>query len=610
MRKTTILRLITGAAFAAVITAGVAGPAGAKEEAAAKAAETTPFDPASVDSFGGAYLAAFSADVDGDYPMAVELYKTALLFEPDNIALKERLMINLLLNGDFDEGVAAARELKDDEAVDRITSIILGLDAIRDGDTKAAKAFFDYPGTNDLDRLMNGLLSAWATFSDGDEKKAIDSVMALKGPEWFGIFKNYTAGMMALVNGDKDDARRYLTDVIADRNGGATAQDTLLRAVMALATMEADAGNKQKALDAVSAGEALTGQYAPFDAIRSDIENGAVPRQEVRDANEGAASVLFAISSALNQSAGGNGGQRTGAEEIVSIHLQAARALDPDASDTLMLLGNISDTLDKTDRAIEFYKSINKDAPVFRLSELQLGLDLAQSGKDEDAKAHLKALIDEDPQDFRAYLAYGSVLSQAEDYRAMAENFDAAARAIGPAPTRAHWGIFYQRGIAYERLKEWDKAEPNFREALKLYPDQPQVLNYLGYSLIDMNLNLKEGMDMVSKAAELRPNDGYIVDSLGWAHYKLGQYDEAVTQLERAVSLKESDPTINDHLGDAYWRVGRKLEATFQWKRALVEKSDDVDPLKIQEKLKVGLPPAKAQLPNGADAKAKVDEKS
>ena len=151
---------------------------------------------------------------------------------------------------------------------------------------------------------------------------------------------------------------------------------------------------------------------------------------------------------------------------------------------------------------------------------------------------------------------------------------------------------YYQRGIAYERLKEWDKAEPNFRKALELSPDQPQVLNYLGYSWVDMNRNLDEGLDLIRKAVELRPNDGYIIDSLGWAYYRLERFDDAVEQLERAVLITPSDPTINDHLGDAYWRVGREREARFQWQRALDGNPAPEDELvaKIEKKLDSGLP--------------------
>ena len=128
--------------------------------------------------------------------------------------------------------------------------------------------------------------------------------------------------------------------------------------------------------------------------------------------------------------------------------------------------------------------------------------------------------------------------------------------------------MFYFRGICYERSKQWPQAEADLKKALQLYPDQPLVLNYLGYSWIDQGVNLDEGMNMIRRAVEQRPDDGYIVNSLGWANFRIGNYDEAVKELERAVELKPDDPTINDHLGDAYWRVGRVLEARFQWSHA------------------------------------------
>ncbi|MCO6186925.1 tetratricopeptide repeat protein [Rhizobium sp. L1K21] len=589
MRKMRIGRLLSGVAMAVALTTGTAGLAMAEDKTEAPAAEARPFDPASVDSFSGAFLGAFTADVNGDYQMAVDLYRTAMLFEPDNISVQERLLINLLLNGNFDEAVLEARELKDDTNVDRITSLVLGLDAIRDGDSEAAISFFSQQTNNDLDLLMNGLLTGWAQFDKGSLKEALKTVEGLKGPDWFGIFKNYTAGAMALAGGDDDAARGYFRSVLSDRVGGATAQDLYLRSVIALAGLEARSGEKQRALDVFAASEDVAGRSAVLDNVREAIEAGNLPKQEVASATDGAASVLFGIGAALNQSTGGRGAT----DEIVAIYLHAAHKLDSDATDAIFVLGNIADGAEKPEKAIEYYKQIGEDSPYKKISELQLGLDLAQIGKMDEARERLKGLIALDPSDFRAYLAYGSVLSEEKDYRAMADNFDAAVKAIGPDPQREHWGVFYQRGIAYERLKEWDKAEPNFREALKLFPDQPQVLNYLGYSWIDKNMNLKEGMDMIAKAAELRPNDGYIIDSLGWAHYRLGEYEEAVKSLERAVSLKEDDSTINDHLGDAYWQVGRKLEATFQWRRALeaskTEEHTEVDPAEIERKLKEGL---------------------
>ena len=168
-------------------------------------------------------------------------------------------------------------------------------------------------------------------------------------------------------------------------------------------------------------------------------------------------------------------------------------------------------------------------------------------------------------------------------------------------PKRSDWSIFFQRGIAYERLKKWELAEPNFKKALELFPDQPQVLNYLGYSWVDMNIKLEEGLAMIRKAVDLRPDDGYIVDSLGWAYYRLGRFEDAVGELERAVELRASDATINDHLGDAYWRTGRKLEAIFQWRTALSMKPEEAEVAKIKAKIKSGLPELEVKKAEQAD---------
>ena len=199
-------------------------------------------------------------------------------------------------------------------------------------------------------------------------------------------------------------------------------------------------------------------------------------------------------------------------------------------------------------------------------------------------------MIENDPNDLTGYMTLGNVFSREERYQESADTYDKAVSIIGE-PKSFHWNLFFRRGISYERLKKWDKAEPNFMKSLDLSANQPEVLNYLGYSWVDQGINLEQGMDMIRKAVELRPRSGFIVDSLGWAHYRLGQYEDAVAALERAVQLMPQDPTINDHLGDAYWQVGRKLEATFQWNIALATKTPADNPEEIKKKLQEGIQP-------------------
>lgn len=593
MRHSLITRLLSSAAVVAGIALAGLPAAKAEDAPAAAAEETVKFDPQSVNSFSGAFLAARTADVDKDYETAIALYRITLQYDPTNTEVKERLMITLLLNGDFEEGVKLAQALKDDPAVERITTVVRGMDAIRKREYRTAEKILVYSGPNDLDRMMNGLLVAWAKFGDGKTKQALAAISDMEGPDWFAIFKNYNAGAIAAAAGDRDTARKRLNDAILDRNGGAAAPDTFMRAVMALARLEAREGNKQKALDAISVGENLVSSYAPLKALRDSIERGEKQEQQVRTAAQGAASVLFSIGGALN---------REGAEDIVSLYLQVSRALDPESADTLVLLGGLAESQKKPDLAIEFYRQVPETSPMRRLSELQLGLQLADLGKVDEAKKHLKELIEADPKDMRSYLAYGSVLSDAKEYKEMGEVYDRAVEQMGNVPNKSQWTIYFQRGIAYERQKKWEQAEPNFRKALELNPDQPQVLNYLGYSWVDMNVNLDEGLEMIRKAVSIKPDDGYIVDSLGWAYYRLGQYDDAVTELERAAELRAGDPTINDHLGDAYWRVGRKLEATFQWNRALGLKPEEAEIPKIKAKIENGLADENPAQPAAAQA--------
>ncbi|PWE58000.1 hypothetical protein DEM27_02070 [Metarhizobium album] len=580
MRQTVAHRLLSGVAIAVLMVAGAANMAYAQAEKAPAGEQVETFDPSTATTFAGAFLAGRTADVDKDYKNAISLYRKALELEPGNPEIRQRLMIALFMNGDFQDGVKLAEQMKGDPSVERITTIVRGLNAIYGKDYASAEKILKYEGPNDLERMMNSLLVAWARMGDGKGKEALALIEGMKGPQWFGIFKHYHAGALAAATGDVSKARSHLSEAVADRDGGQTAPDTYVRAVMALARLEAKEGNKQKALDAISAGDNFINNYAPLLALRQSIEKGEKPEQQIRTAAQGAAAVLFSVGSALN---------RQGADDAVALYLQASYALDPESADTLVLLGGLAENAEQPQRAIDFYRRVPQDSPMRRISELQLGMALAQTGDVDEAKKHLKSLIDSDPKDIRSYIAYGSVLSDAKDYAAMADNFDKAVEVIGPVPNRGNWTIFFQRGIAYERLKKWEQAEPNFRKALELNPDQPQVLNYLGYSWVDMNRNLDEGLEMIKRAVELRPDDGYIVDSLGWAYFRLNRFEEAVNELERAAQLKAGDAAINDHLGDAYWRVGRTFEARYQWQRALTMKPEMTEIPKIEAKIKDGL---------------------
>src|SRR6185436_19140484 len=299
----------------------------------------------------------------------------------------------------------------------------------------------------------------------------------------------------------------------------------------------------------------------------------------VADAQAGAAEVLYGLGAALG---------RRGGEDLGLVYLQLALYLAPNQPLALLSLADLYEQVKNPQLAIKIYERVPQSSPLRRNAEIQMAVNLDTVDKTDDAKQRLQKLLKDHPADIDAIMALGSIQRGRKDFADCSQTYSKGVATIAN-PERPNWLIFYFRGICNERAKAWLQAEADLKEALKLFPDQPHVLNYLGYSWIDQGVNLDDGMKMIKRAVEQRPDDGYIVDSLGWAHYRLGNYDEAVKSLERAVELKPDDPTINDHLGDAYWKTGRALEARFQWSHARDLKPEPEDLDKIKKKLEVGL---------------------
>ncbi|MBV8471945.1 MAG: tetratricopeptide repeat protein, partial [Hyphomicrobiales bacterium] len=257
--------------------------------------------------------------------------------------------------------------------------------------------------------------------------------------------------------------------------------------------------------------------------------------------------------------------------------------------------------------AIQAYELVPAVSPMHESAEIQASLEMDTIGQAAAGMKRLQDMVAAHPNDVEAWSALGGLQRSSKKFEAAVASYD---KAIGltPNPDRSNWTLFYFRGICYERSNQWPKAEADFKKALELYPDQPLVLNYLGYSWVDKGVNLDEAFKMLRRAVDLRPTDGYIVDSLGWANYKLGHYTEATEELEKAIDLKPADPVVNDHLGDAYWRMNRKVEAHFQWNHARDMQPEPEDLPKILKKIEFGLAddPAKAA-PAAAAAPAPAD---
>jgi len=301
-------------------------------------------------------------------------------------------------------------------------------------------------------------------------------------------------------------------------------------------------------------------------------------------AQQGAMEVLFGLGSAIG---------REGGEEVSYVYLNLAAYLAPEDAQPRLALAELLEADEQFQRAIDNYAaisdtSIHKTNALIRTAFAYNSLD-----KLDEARKLMVDLMKRQPDNLIALTSYGNILRSHDLFDEGRAIYTDAIRQIGATPQEQDWALYYSRGITNERTKRWSEAEADFRQELKLSPNQPQVLNYLGYSFIDMGLNYDEAIQMIKTAVRLRPDDAFIIDSLGWAYFKLKDYKNAVLNLERAVELRPQDPILNDHLGDAYWHIGRKLEAVFQWSHAR-----DLDPLpedkeKIVKKIENGFIPDK-----------------
>ncbi|MGD9915468.1 MAG: tetratricopeptide repeat protein [Rhizobiaceae bacterium] len=560
----------------AITLAALPVAAGAKEQDS----KGSVVEQVEIGNFSGAYLAARIAEIDNDLGSAIAYYRRALAFDPDNKQLQQSLLLGLIADGQFEASLPLAEKLKTEPEVERFSRLALAVESFRKKDYAGAQNWLKLVLESDLDRLIVNLMSAWAQEGSGDTKGADDTLKALTGPDWYQLFVGYHRALIADEAGQQKEAQGFFQATVDNVMAGSAAPDTWLRAAEAYAGFLSRQGEKAKALEVLDRADEFASGRPPIIALRAKIEKGEPVAPIVAGANAGATEVLLNLATALN---------RGGGDAFVRLYLQYALALEPQNDNALMQLANVFERLEQAEQAIAVYGRIAETSPYKRLAELQRGLNLSDLDRHDEAVDQLTKLLDAAPDDMRGYLALGSVYAAKEDYKSAAGVYDRAVLRL-QKPTVNDWNIFYQRGIAYERLKEWPKAEPNFRKALELYPDQPQVLNYLGYSWVDMNMNLEEGLDMIRRAVDLRPSDGYIVDSLGWAYYRLDRFADAVRELERAVSLKPDDPVLNDHLGDAYWRIGRRLEATFQWAHARDLKPDADVLAGVQKKLAEGMP--------------------
>jgi len=519
----------------------------------------------------GAYLAGRQAISDHNFVTASKFKARSISVDPENSKLLEGLMISFISQGSVDDAISIAKVYTEKGNSSQISQMILSASMIKDGKKKAALDFIKEAA--ETTPILQDLLSGWMLMGLYDEVNAnriFDKIAQVKGMEQFA---NFHRALAQLSIGELDQAEKTFSLIHTDQ------RNPTRRSIIYHTKILLSLGKFQEAQDLLEKWFGPT--FDPeIEEIFAYASSGKLySESSFPNPSSAVAEVFYSIAKLISKEVD---------PAFTLIYSRLAQYLDLNHADSTLMTADLLVDLAQYNLAIKEYEKLSKSQPQIYASELGRAEALRVSGKVMEAIEVLIELTRQYPNSANGFRTLGNHYRRLEVYDKAEVSYGEAIK-LYTAKGDADWFLYYVRGITRERLDIWELAEKDFRKALSLNPNQPQVLNYLGYSLIEKNSNLEEALDMIERAVKASPDSGYIVDSLGWGYYKLGRYKKALPNLERAAELMPIDPIINDHLGDVYWMVGRKTEAEFQWRRALSFDPEEEDVDRIKKKLKVGL---------------------
>jgi len=514
----------------------------------------------------GSYLAGRYATNEADTKYAADSLLQALRRDPNEPEVVQRAFIATLLDG-RSEAARLARVIPNEPLA---AMLLAGQDAQAGRYERAEQRFRSLPNQG-LSALLKPLLVAWAQQGRGQTDAALATLRPLtESGRQRGIYALHGA-MIADIADRPRDAERLVRIALAD---SATPNLGLTRTMAGILMRAGQTAEAEALLDRLGRGQDDAGLFADTGG-----REALATRRVVASATEGIAEAYLALATALR-------GPQAGEFSLALVRL--ALQLRPRYGPALLAGAEALGDESQYQAALALLERADPADPLAPVLALRRAGLLDRLDKLPEAEAELRRLAAQFPRAFQPMARLGDMYRARQNWAPAITAYDAAIGRLG-APVVTHWPLFYARGIALERAKRWPEAEADFQRALSLNPEQPLVLNYLAYSWVELGQNLPEARRMLERAVELRPNDGNIADSLGWALFKLGDFPGAVRWLEKAVELESQSSVINDHLGDAYWAQGRRREALFQWRRALVLGPEGDEGPKIEAKITNGL---------------------
>ncbi len=567
-----------GAAVALLLPLVVAGAAGAAEPGTPPAA--TPF---------GAYLAGLQAQQRRDDPAAAAWFEQALKADPNAPALIRHAFLAEASGGNFARAATLAQRVLQVNPNAAVARLVLLVEKIKAGDDKGALILAEALPTDGIHRLVAPLALAWTRVATGDLPGADAALQQLDKFAGLAPLKFFQLGLLYDFAGHPKKAETNFKETLA-----ATGRLNW-RLTEAMANFYERHGQPEKAQKLYQRFVRENPGSELAEAVQ-DEKPAAAPKPLIDSADAGLAEAFFDLASVVNNPE---------TIDLALLYDRFALELRPHLTLARLLMADILSAEKQPRRSLALLDEIPSNSPYYWSAQLRVAAALDETGQSDRAIVLLEKLSKQYPDRAGAAIQLGDILRQEKRFPEAVEAYNEAVARLRTENLPARWSLYYSRGIALERSGQWKRAEADLLHALQLKPDEPFVLNYLGYTWIDRGEHLQRALKMIEKAVSLRPEDGYIVDSLGWAHYRLGQYKLAVQYLQKASELVPEDPTINDHLGDAYWQVGREIEARYQWQMALQFGPEKREIQPLEAKIARGLvPPAKAGVVKAGVVKA------
>lgn len=538
---------------------------------------------ATAQSASGAYLAAQQAEFAMDFRAAADAHLAGMFHEPGNVAFQRGAVSALLALGDFDRAADIASGLVEAGYRDPASFMALLGDAVERGHYDVVADVFATPGQQ-LDPLTDTLVLGWAEVGHGNIDAGLAAFDGLTRQEGLATFGLFHKGLALAWLGEFEQAETVLaSDVLT--------ADPTHRYALARAQVLSELDRGPEALAYL---RSVFGPTAPGELglAMQTLEAGQPLRFSlIRTPAEGMAEMFFTLADVLR-------GENS--DVYTLFYARVAEFLMPDEPQLRLLTADILEDLGQHDLAAEAYGNVPRSSSVHLTAALGLAETMRARDQLDRSVAFLGDLADEYPESPGVHVTLGDHLRRQKNYddaiAAYSKGID-----LAEAENAPNWYAYYVRGISYERTGQHDRAEADFRRTLELQPNHPSVLNYLGYMLVEQQQKLDEALSMIETAVAARPDNGYIVDSLGWVYFRLGRYQDAVAPMEMAAELMATDPIVNDHLGDVYWMVGREREAEFQWRRAMSFDPEPAELDRIRRKLEVGLDVVLAEEAEAAD---------